>query len=134
MAVKLRNSKTRLYRETAERRATLTSFSSSHQAQLGHVTSETYQFECCLVSYELEEIRAAIVAERAGTKSVTWKVIFTNPRCRRRVVLACAIQAFRQTSGFNVIGYCGPRIYAIPGFVVSISLFIIGRYGALAQL
>jgi sugar porter (SP) family MFS transporter len=86
------------------------------------------------VDREFLEIRDAILAEKAETKSVTWKVIFTNAPYRRRVILACGIQAFTQTSGVNVIGYYGPRIYATLGFSVSTSLFIIGIYGAFAQL
>ena len=86
------------------------------------------------VAREFQEISDAILAEKAATKSVTWKVIFTNAPYRRRVVLACGIQAFTQTSGVNVIGYYGPRIYAALGFSVSTSLFIIGIYGAFAQL
>ena len=86
------------------------------------------------VAREFVEIRDAIVAEKAETRAVTWKLMFTNPSYRRRVILACGIQAFTQTSGVNVIGYYGPRIYATLGFSVSTSLFIIGIYGAFAQL
>lgn len=86
------------------------------------------------VAREFEEIRDAILAEKAATRSVSWRAIFTLAPYRRRLLLACGIQAFTQTSGVNVIGYYGPRIYAALGFSVSTSLFIIGIYGAFAQL
>jgi sugar porter (SP) family MFS transporter len=86
------------------------------------------------VAREFQEIRDAIVAEKAATASVPWRMMFTNPPYRRRILLACGIQALTQTSGVNVIGYYGPRIYATLGFSVSTSLFIIGIYGAFAQL
>lgn len=86
------------------------------------------------VAREFQEIRDAIVAEKTATRSVSWKMMFTHPPYRRRVVLACGIQALTQTSGITVINYYGPRIYATLGFTVSTSLFIIGIYGVLAQL
>ena len=86
------------------------------------------------VAREFQEIRDAILAEKAAIRSVSWKTVFTNAPYRRRLALACGIQALTQTSGVNVIGYYGPRIYATLGFSVSTSLFIIGIYGAFAQL
>lgn len=86
------------------------------------------------VAREFKEIRDAIVAEKEATSRVSWRMIFTNLPYRRRLLLACGIQALTQTSGVNVIGYYGPRIYATLGFSVSKSLFIIGIYGAFAQL
>lgn len=86
------------------------------------------------VAREFQEIRDALLAEKAAITSVSWKTIFRNAPYRRRLLLACGIQAFTQTSGINVINYYGPRIYATLGFSVSTSLFIIGVYGAFAQL
>lgn len=86
------------------------------------------------VAREFKEIRDAIIAEKATTRSVSWGRMFTNAPYRRRLLLACGIQALTQTSGVNVIGYYGPRIYAALGFSVSTSLFIVGIYGAFAQL
>jgi sugar porter (SP) family MFS transporter len=86
------------------------------------------------VAREFQEIRDAIAAEKAANTSVTWRAIFRNAPYRRRIFLACGIQALTQTSGINVINYYGPRIYAALGFSVSTSLFIIGIYGAFAQL
>jgi sugar porter (SP) family MFS transporter len=86
------------------------------------------------VAREFQEIRDAIAAEKAEVRSVSWRMMFTNSPYRKRLLLACGIQALTQTSGVNVIGYYGPRIYATLGFSVSTSLFIIGIYGAFAQL
>jgi Sugar (and other) transporter len=71
------------------------------------------------------------VEQRTAVRS--WKqLFFTQPSWRRRVLLACGIQAFTQCSGVNVIMYYSPRIYASLGFSISTSLMIIGIWGALA--
>jgi sugar porter (SP) family MFS transporter len=97
-----------------------------------HLRRDRANFE--FVAREFHEIRDAIIAEKEETRAVSWKMMFTNPPYRKRLILACGIQAFTQTSGINVINYYGPRIYATLGFSVSTSLFIIGIYGAFAQL
>lgn len=86
------------------------------------------------VAREFQEIRDAILAEKAAITSVSWRTMFKNAPYRRRLLLACGIQALTQTSGINVINYYGPRIYATLGVSVSTSLFIIGVYGAFAQV
>jgi sugar porter (SP) family MFS transporter len=86
------------------------------------------------VAREFREIRDVIVAEKAAITSVSWGMMFRNVPYRRRLILACGIQALTQTSGINVINYYGPRIYATLGVSVSTSLFIIGVYGAFAQV
>jgi sugar porter (SP) family MFS transporter len=97
-----------------------------------HLNRNRSNFE--FVAREFKEIRDAILAEKEATRTVSWKMIFANGPYRHRVILACGIQALTQTSGVNVIGYYGPRIYRKLGFSVSKSLFIIGIYGAFAQL
>jgi sugar porter (SP) family MFS transporter len=86
------------------------------------------------VALEFREIRDVIMAEKAAITSVSWRTMFRNAPYRRRLFLACGIQALTQTSGINVINYYGPRIYATLGVSVSTSLFIIGVYGAFAQV
>lgn len=87
-----------------------------------------------LVDLELQQIEEMINTERSTTASTSWKILWLDPALRRRVLLSCGIQLFTQTSGTNVIGYYGPRIYASLGYSVTGSLFIVGLYGALAQV
>ncbi|KAF7510624.1 hypothetical protein GJ744_006236 [Endocarpon pusillum] len=104
------------------------------QSNLERLHLNRSQTNADFVAREFQEIQDALLAEKAAITSVSWKIIFTNAPYRRRLLLACGIQAFTQTSGINVINYYGPRIYATLGFSVSTSLFIIGVYGAFAQL
>ncbi|OJJ51676.1 hypothetical protein ASPZODRAFT_148918 [Penicilliopsis zonata CBS 506.65] len=50
----------------------------------------------------------------------------------RRILLACGIQLFTQTSGTNMIQNYGPRLYTTLGLQTSTSLLIIGVWGLLA--
>ncbi|KAL1965387.1 hypothetical protein VTN77DRAFT_5824 [Rasamsonia byssochlamydoides] len=84
-----------------------------------------------LVEHEFQRIRETIAVERR-TVVRSWRQLLMHPQSRRRVLLACGIQAFTQCSGTNVIQYYGPRIYATLGLSTSTSLMIIGIWGALA--
>lgn len=85
-----------------------------------------------LVEAEYRRIQDNLEAERHSR--LGWLDLFRQPSLRRRVLLACGIQLFTQTSGINVINYYGPRIYGILNFSTTRSLLIIGIYGALAQV
>ena len=54
------------------------------------------------VDLEFKEIRDAILAEKSAIQGIGWKLLVTKRSYRRRVLLACGIQAFTQTSGINV--------------------------------
>ncbi|KAK4122705.1 general substrate transporter [Parathielavia appendiculata] len=84
-----------------------------------------------LVELELQEIREAILADRA-MGDISWKSIVTRPTWRKRLLLGCGVQAFGPLSGINVINYYGPRIYGILGISAQTSLMIIGINGALS--
>ncbi|KIX02028.1 uncharacterized protein Z518_07967 [Rhinocladiella mackenziei CBS 650.93] len=85
-----------------------------------------------LVREEYTRIQDNLAAERQSRMG--WMDMFRQASLRRRVLLACGIQLFTQTSGINVINYYGPRIYAFLNFGTTRSLLIIGIYGALAQV
>lgn len=86
------------------------------------------------VNNEMKEITTSIQAERESAETMTWASLMKSRPLRKRLLLACGIQLFTQTSGVNVIGYYGPRIYTALGYSATTSLFIQGLYGALAQL
>lgn len=85
-----------------------------------------------VVEQEYVQISEAIAAERRTSVRSWYQLFFTRPSWRRRILLACGIQAFTQCSGTNVIMYYGPRIYSALGYSSSVSLMIPGVWGALA--
>jgi len=84
------------------------------------------------VEQEYHQISEAIAADRRTSVRSWSQLILTRPTWRRRILLACGIQAFTQCSGTNVIMYYGPRIYSTLGLSPSMSLMIPGVWGALA--
>lgn len=85
-----------------------------------------------VVESEYTLIKQMLEIERRS--SIGWLDMFRQPSSRKRLLIACSMQLFTQTSGINVINYYGPRIYGYLDFSTTRSLFIIGIYGALAQL
>lgn len=83
-----------------------------------------------VVESEYTLIQQMLEVERRS--SMGWVDIFRQPSSRKRLLIACSIQLFTQTSGINVINYYGPRIYGYLDFSTTRSLLIIGIYGALA--
>lgn len=86
------------------------------------------------IERELQEVVQSVRQERDSQAANTWRKLYQNPTVRKSVFLACGIQLFTQTSGVNVIGYYGPRIYNALGYTSSRALFIQAIYGALALL
>ena len=58
-----------------------------------------------LVEAEYTRIQLNLEAER--NSRLGWLDMFRQPSLRRRLLLACGIQLFTQTSGINVINYYG---------------------------
>lgn len=83
------------------------------------------------VENELAQIQESITHESESAVR-SWRHLFFSKRWRCRILLACGLQAFTQTSGTNVIQNYGPRIYKTLGLSTSTSLMIIGVWGALA--
>lgn len=86
-----------------------------------------------LVDHELAQITTSIAHDRR-TAVRSWRNLLTHPSFRTRLLLACGLQTFTQTSGTNVIQNYGPRLYESLGLNSTISLMIPGIWGALAQL
>ena len=86
-----------------------------------------------LVEHELTQIQESIVYEQRSVVR-SWRSLLLSRQWRYRVLLACGLQAFTQSSGTNVIQNYGPRLYQSLGLSNSTSLMIPGVYGALAQL
>ncbi|KAJ5290128.1 Peptidase M13 neprilysin [Penicillium atrosanguineum] len=86
-----------------------------------------------LVEHELNQINASISHEN-GSVVRSWRQVLLSKQWRYRLLLACGLQAFTQTSGTNVIQNYGPRLYKSLGLSTSTSLMIIGVWGALAVL
>ncbi|KAK1139870.1 hypothetical protein N8T08_011115 [Aspergillus melleus] len=86
-----------------------------------------------LVELEFAEISESITEEqRRGVRS--WRqLLCTRATWRRRVLLACGLQAFTQCSGTNVIQNYNPGLYKTLGLKDPTPLMIQGIWGALAQ-
>lgn len=88
--------------------------------------------DASVVESEYSLIQQMLEVERQSR--VGWIDMFRQPSYRKRLLIACSIQLFTQTSGINVINYYGPIIYGYLDFSNTRSLLIIGIYGALAQV
>ncbi|GFF43538.1 high-affinity glucose transporter [Aspergillus udagawae] len=86
-----------------------------------------------LVESEFTQICESIAFDSRTVVSSWRQLLFSSPIWRRRVLLACGIQAFTQCSGTNVIQVYSPRIYRSLGLPTSTTLMITGVWGALAQ-
>lgn len=84
------------------------------------------------IRVELQEIQESVLLERRAKQDTKSQALYQDPIIRQSVLLSCSIQLFTQTSGVNVIGYYGPRIYTALGYTSTSSLFIQALYGALA--
>jgi hypothetical protein len=85
------------------------------------------------VEHELNQIYESVSHEQRSVVR-SWRQILLSKQWRYRILLACGLQAFTQTSGTNVIQNFGPRLYKSLGLSTSTSLMIIGVWGALAVL
>ena len=70
-----------------------------------------------LVDSEYTLIKQTLEAEKSA--QLGWLQMFRHPSLRRRLLLACSIQLFGQTSGINVINYCtcthpSRRLFVVP--------------------
>ncbi|CAG8177155.1 unnamed protein product [Penicillium salamii] len=80
---------------------------------------------------ELSQICDSLESEKQSAVR-SWRQLLRSPRWRRRILLACGLQAFTQCSGTNVVQNYGPRLYKSLGLSTTKSLMIIGIWGALA--
>ncbi|RAH60386.1 high-affinity hexose transporter [Aspergillus piperis CBS 112811] len=85
------------------------------------------------VDAEFERISAGIAEARHSANHSWRQLLFTQPNWRKRVLLACGMQAFTQCSGTNVLQNYNPGLYRSLGLSQSTSLILQGIWGALAQ-
>lgn len=61
------------------------------------------------IQQEFHEIKTTIAAEKAITVP-GWRIMFTVPQWRTRLMHGVAVQVFTQFTGINVIGYVSTTI------------------------
>ncbi|KAF2403340.1 general substrate transporter [Trichodelitschia bisporula] len=82
---------------------------------------------------EFNEIKATIEAEKAIT-APGWKVMFTVPQWRTRLMHATLMQVFTQFTGINVFGYYATIMYKILGITGSKNLLVTGIYNVVGPV
>ncbi|OAL47687.1 sugar carrier protein A [Pyrenochaeta sp. DS3sAY3a] len=85
------------------------------------------------IESEFAEIKLTIDAERAIT-APGWKVMFTVPTWRKRLMHATLVQVFTQMTGINVIGYYASILYENLGIVGDRNLLVIGIYNIVGPI
>jgi len=85
------------------------------------------------VQNEFSEIRETIAAEKAITVP-GWKVMFTTPQWRTRLMHGTLVQVFTQLSGINVIGYYQVPMYEALGITGSRALLVSGIYNCVGPI
>ncbi|KAF2849639.1 MFS sugar transporter-like protein [Plenodomus tracheiphilus IPT5] len=82
---------------------------------------------------EFNEIKLTIDAERAIT-APGWRVMFTVPVWRTRLMHATLVQVFTQMTGINVIGYYGTILYENLGIVGDRNLLVTSIYNVVGPI
>ncbi|KAF1835915.1 MFS sugar transporter-like protein [Decorospora gaudefroyi] len=82
---------------------------------------------------EFNEIKLTIDAERAIT-APGWRVMFTVPAWRTRLMHATLVQVFTQMTGINVIGYYGTIMYKNLGITGDRNLLVTSIYNVVGPI
>jgi MFS family permease len=82
---------------------------------------------------EFHEIKTTIAAEKAITVP-GWRVMFTTPTWRTRLMHGVAVQVFTQFTGINVIGYYQTTMYEALGIIGHRKLLVAGIYNCMGPL
>jgi len=85
------------------------------------------------VQTEFNEIKLTIEAEKAIT-APGWRVMFTVPTWRTRLMHATLIQFFGQMTGINVIGYYSTILYENLGIVGDRNLLVTSIYNVVGPI
>ncbi|KIM94794.1 hypothetical protein OIDMADRAFT_60564 [Oidiodendron maius Zn] len=85
------------------------------------------------IEQEFNDIKQTIAAEKAITVP-GWRVMFTVPQWRTRLMHGVAVQVFTQLSGINVIGYYQVPMYNALGFTNGKDILISGIYNCVGPL
>jgi len=82
---------------------------------------------------EFHEIKTTIAAEKAITVP-GWRIMFTVPQWRTRLMHGVAVQVFTQFTGINAIGYYQTLMYKALGIVGNRNLLVAGIYNCMGPL
>ncbi|KAI8941531.1 hypothetical protein NX059_002747 [Plenodomus lindquistii] len=85
------------------------------------------------IESEFNEIKLTIDAEKAIT-APGWRVMFTVPVWRTRLMHATLVQVFTQMTGINVIGYYGTILYDNLGITGDRNILVVGIYNIIGPL
>ncbi|EOD47407.1 putative mfs sugar transporter protein [Neofusicoccum parvum] len=85
------------------------------------------------INQEFHEIKTTIAAEKAITVP-GWRIMFTVPQWRTRLMHATAMQVFTQMTGINVINYYQTIMYENLGIEGSRNLLVTGIYNCVGPL
>jgi MFS family permease len=85
------------------------------------------------IEREYREIKMTIEAEKAVTAS-GWRVMFTVPQWRIRLLHATLAQVFTQMTAVNVVGYYQTVMYENLGIVGNTNLLVTGIYNCVGPL
>lgn len=85
------------------------------------------------INAEYNEIWSTIAAEKAIT-APGWRIMFTVPQWRTRLMHATLIQVFTQMTGINVIGYYQTIMYKALGITGNTNLLVTGIYNVVGPL
>jgi MFS family permease len=85
------------------------------------------------IQHEFHEIKTTIAAEKAITVP-GWRIMFTVPQWRTRLMHGVAVQVFTQFTGINVIGYYQTQMYDALGITGKRALMVAGIYNCMGPL
>lgn len=85
------------------------------------------------IQKEFSDIKTTIAAEKAIT-APGWRIMFTVPAWRTRLMHGVAVQVFTQFTGINVIGYYQTIMYRSLGITGNRSLLVAGIYNCVGPL
>ncbi|AEO68570.1 e2bf89b0-a55f-4e3e-86ec-976d65165d80 [Thermothielavioides terrestris] len=85
------------------------------------------------IRQEFHEIKTTIAAEKAIT-APGWRIMFTVPEWRTRLMHGVAVQVFTQFTGINVIGYYQTQMYDALGITGNRNLLVAGIYNCVGPL
>ncbi|KAH6673430.1 general substrate transporter [Halenospora varia] len=85
------------------------------------------------IQREFHEIKTTIAAEKAVSVP-GWRIMFTVPQWRTRLMHGVAVQVFTQFTGINVIGYYQNSMYKGLGITGNRALLVSGIYNCVGPL
>jgi len=85
------------------------------------------------IQREFSDIKTTLTAEKAITVP-GWKIMFTVPEYRTRLMHGVLVQVFTQLTGINVIGYYQTLMYDALGITGNRNLLVTGIYNCVGPI